>query len=72
MTACDICTKVSHVPYNYSDMPTKDRKPRPGDRCPYCADGVLTVSPSGEQLMCEECGRIVVYGEPKPEIQRKP
>ena len=53
-------------------MPAKEGKPRPGDRCPYCADGVLTVSPSGDHLMCEECGRIVVYGEPKPENQREP
>ena len=58
--------------YNALSVRNKSHKPRPGDRCPHCADGVLTVSPSGEQLMWEECGRIVVYGEPKPENQREP
>ncbi len=50
-------------------MPAKDGRPGPGDRWLYCAIGVLTDSPSGNHLMCEECDRIIVCGELKTESQ---
>jgi uncharacterized protein (DUF983 family) len=28
--------------------------------CPFCKEGRLTESPSGNNLVCQKCGRIVV------------
>jgi hypothetical protein len=32
----------------------------PGDRCPFCGEGVLTRSPSGLNLLCGRCQRITL------------
>jgi len=44
-------------------MPSKTTILKAGDECPFCQKGKLTQSPSGKQLMCEQCGRLVLRGK---------
>ena len=37
----------------------EEKHPEPGV-CPFCNEGRLTQSPSGKNLVCQKCGRIVV------------
>ncbi len=43
------------------DTTTKANQVRKqGDKCPWCGEGTLTVSPSAKHLMCPKCGRMVI------------
>ncbi len=39
-----------------TELPTS----KPGDRCPFCSEGVLVPSPSGLNLLCSTCDRITL------------
>ncbi len=41
-------------------MPRTNDAPKQGDKCPFCKGGILTISPSGQFVMCYKCGRIIV------------
>ncbi len=46
--------------YNRVAMARTKEVPKEGDKCPWCKEGVLTVSSSGLNLVCPKCGRIVI------------
>jgi len=37
---------------------------KPGDRCPFCGEGVLMPSPPGLHLQCGRCKRITLLPQP--------
>ncbi len=45
----------------------KQSTAKPGDKCPYCNESTLGVSPSGKHLMCPKCGRMVILAGPGQE-----
>jgi ribosomal protein S27E len=46
--------------YNRNVVAKTEERPKQGDLCPMCGEGTLTVSPSGQHLMCPKCGRVVM------------
>jgi rubrerythrin len=52
--------------YNQVMMTKAIETPKQGDECPACGEATLTVSPSGQHLICPKCGRVVVLGPPPP------
>jgi ribosomal protein S27E len=39
--------------------------PKAGDKCIFCKEGVLVISPSGQHLICPKCGLVIVAPKPK-------
>jgi hypothetical protein len=54
--------------YNLLMMSARNNAPKAGDKCPFCKEGVLGVSPSGQYLICPRCGRVIVPGKPKSTV----
>jgi predicted RNA-binding Zn-ribbon protein involved in translation (DUF1610 family) len=50
--------------YNHNMRAQANGMPKQGDKCPACGEGTLTVSPSGQHLVCPKCGRVVVLCSP--------
>jgi hypothetical protein len=42
----------------------ESRTMKPGDRCPFCGEMTLVLSPSGQNLLCGRCKRITVRPQP--------
>ena len=50
-----------------------DGDQKTGDKCDHCKDGILSVSPSGDHLVCRKCGLITLLNKVRsPRGRRQP
>jgi len=51
-------------------MKAEEAELKPGDSCPLCGKGTLVPSPSGANLLCWQCNRIIVDRSPQAHLPK--
>jgi hypothetical protein len=51
-------------------MKTEEATLKQGDSCPLCGKGTLVPSPSGANLLCSHCNRIIVDRSPQAHLSK--